>query len=243
MVTAHTEREDAAGGLDHERDRTPDVRTGRTDWCYPLLAAELMLKAGPAHRTRVDPGTPRCARCRSLKMLWPVPGPGGSSPAPAKRHNVVVVALTWTEVARRMADAKNYWIHTTGASGAPNATPVWGVIVDGSFYLYSERSTVKSRNLERDPRVVIHLESGSDVVIVHGRLVDQGRPADHRVVVEAFDHKYDSPAEKPFLPSSDPAFDVLYCLQPRRALMWSLPDTEASTRRWRSRQPDDPSAQ
>jgi Pyridoxamine 5'-phosphate oxidase len=140
--------------------------------------------------------------------------------------------LEWIDVARRLVEPKNYWLHTTGPTGSPNATPVWGVTVDGVLYLYTARSTVKARNLQRDPRVVIHLESGADVVIVHGRLVDRGRPSEHQAVIEAFDQKYGQPDEQPFVPSADPAFDVLYSLAPQRALLWSLPDTEASTRRW-----------
>lgn len=144
--------------------------------------------------------------------------------------------VEWIDIVARLADAKNYWLHTTSPTGAPDAAPVWGVTLDDILYVYSERSTVKARNLARDPRVVIQLESGSDVVIVHGRLADLGPPEVLKAVVEAFDRKYCQPAERPFLPSSDPAFDVLYSLEPRRALMWSLPDTEGSTRRWRSDQ-------
>jgi Pyridoxamine 5'-phosphate oxidase len=130
--------------------------------------------------------------------------------------------------------AKVFWLHTTGQTGAPDVAPVWGAMADEVLYFYSERSTVRVRNLELDARAIVHLESGADIVIVHGRLVDRGLPTDHPLVVRAFDRKYDGLEERPFLPSSDPAFDVLYSLQPRRALTWSLPDTEASTRRWRS---------
>jgi hypothetical protein len=94
---------------------------------------------------------------------------------------------------------------------------------------------VKARNLTSDPRVVVHLESASDVVIVDGSLHHLGRPASRPDIVQAFDEKYDRPEEVPFLPSSEPAFDVLYALEPRRAMTWSLPDTEASTRRWSAR--------
>jgi hypothetical protein len=141
-------------------------------------------------------------------------------------------SVEWSEVIGRLAHAKNYWLHTTDATGAPNATPVWAVTVDDVWYFYTQRSTLKARNLATDPRVVIHLESGADVVIVHGRVLDLGQPADHAAVVEAFDQKYHEPDERPFLPSSDPVFDVLYSLEPQRALLWCLPDTEASTRRW-----------
>jgi hypothetical protein len=141
-------------------------------------------------------------------------------------------SVNWSEVVERLAPAKNYWLHTTNPAGAPDATPVWGVTVDDVWYFYTARSTVKARNIEHDPKAVVHLESGADVVIVHGRLVDLGQPTDHAAVVDAFDQKYDRPDERPFLPSSDLAFNVLYSLEPRRALLWCLPDTEASTRRW-----------
>jgi general stress protein 26 len=145
--------------------------------------------------------------------------------------------LEWAEVANRLADAKNYWLHSTGVNGAPSVAPVWGAIVADALYLYTERSTVKARNLEHDPRVVVHLESAADVVIVHGRLLDLGRPSDNPSIVDALDEKYCEHYERPFLPSSDPDFDVMYSLEPSRALMWALPDTEASTRRW-SRAPE-----
>jgi hypothetical protein len=140
--------------------------------------------------------------------------------------------LTWPEIASRLSAPRIYWLHTTSPSGAPQATPVWGVVVHDSLYFYTERSTVKARNLARDQRVLVHLESGADVVIVHGRLVDLGRPADTPGVVDAFDAKYDEAWEKPFLPANQPAFDVLYVLEPARAALWTLPDSTASMRRW-----------
>jgi hypothetical protein len=143
-----------------------------------------------------------------------------------------VATVEWSEVAGRLAAARHYWLHTTSPTGAPDASPVWGVVVDEVLYFYTARSTVKARNLRVDPRVVVHLENGADVVIVHGRVEDLGRPMPHRALVAAFGRKYDQPDEVPFLPSSDPTFDVLYSLVPARALLWLLPDTEASTRRW-----------
>ena len=41
-------------------------------------------------------------------------------------------------------------------SGGPHAAPVWGVVINHVLYLYSERRTVKARNLAADPRVVVH---------------------------------------------------------------------------------------
>lgn len=139
--------------------------------------------------------------------------------------------LHWDEIAERLHDARYVWIHTTGPYGVPNATPVWGVVIDGTFYVYTESHTRKARNLRENSRAVVHLESAEDVLIVHGHLDDLGHPGLHREVVSAFARKYDRPEEAPFLPSV-PIFDVLYALRARSALAWSLPDTEASTRRW-----------
>ncbi len=150
------------------------------------------------------------------------------------------MALTWAEVAARLAPPRLYWLQTTTSRGSPHAAPVWGVVVDERFYLYTERSTVKARNLEGNPRVAVHLESGADVLIVHGALADLGRPGASPTVVDAFAAKYDEDWEQPFLPHNDPAFDVLYVLRPDRALTWTLPDSAASTRRWKAVEGYDP---
>src|ERR1700757_5547062 len=93
--------------------------------------------------------------------------------------------MTWAEVAGRLAAARTYWLGSTTASGAPHAAPVWGVVTGETLYLYSERSTVKARNLAGDPRVVVHLESGEDVLIVRGTAEDVGRPTAVPTVVAA----------------------------------------------------------
>src|SRR5215470_7569398 len=141
-------------------------------------------------------------------------------------------SMTWTEVADRLAEARTYWLGSTTASGAPHAAPVWGVVTGETLYLYSERSTVKARNLAVDPRVVIHLESGEDVLIVHGAAEDLGPPAEVPSVVAALSAKYTRPEDRQYLPDADPAFDVVYALRPRSAMAWRLADYDGSQRRW-----------
>ncbi len=152
-------------------------------------------------------------------------------PCPAKQ-NQTVDGLTWGEIAERLGDAHSYWLHTTGRSGSPHAAPLWGVVLDEILYHYTESRTLKARHLMIESRVVVHLESASDVVIVHGHMRHLGHPSHHAEVLSAVERKYNRPEELPYLPSSDPAFDVLYALDPTRAITWTLPDTETSTRRW-----------
>jgi len=140
--------------------------------------------------------------------------------------------MTWTEVAARLSAARNYWLGSTTGSGAPHAAPVWGVVTGETLYLYSERSTVKARNLATDPRVVIHLESGEDVLIVRGIAEDIGTPAMVPSVVAALAAKYTRLEDQPYLPDHDPDFDVVYALRPRSAMAWRLDDYATSQRRW-----------
>jgi len=141
--------------------------------------------------------------------------------------------LSWPEVAARLAAARSYWLCTTTPSGAPHAAPVWGVVLDGTLYLYTERRTVKARNLAADPRLVVHLESAQDVLIVRGTAEDIGTPSQVPEVVAALSAKYPSEEDRQYLPAADPAFDVVYAIRPQSARIWRLPDFEGSQRGWR----------
>ena len=135
-------------------------------------------------------------------------------------------------MAARLAVARNYWLCTTMPSGAPHAAPVWGVVADGTLYLYSERRTVKARNLAAAPRVVVHLESGEDVLIVRGTAEDMGTPAQVPDVIVALPAKYAGDGDRQYLPDADPDFDVVYAIRPQSAMTWQLTDYDGSQRRW-----------
>lgn len=141
--------------------------------------------------------------------------------------------LIWSAVAGQLNAVRTYWLSTVARDGGPHVSPVWGVVVGEVWFGYSERHTVKARNLAADPRIALHLAGGEDVLIVYGRLQDLGRPQVRPDVVAALGAKYASPADRAFLPSADPDFDVLYALEPRSALAWQLSDYENSQRRWR----------
>jgi hypothetical protein len=141
-------------------------------------------------------------------------------------------SMLWADVAKRLSAARTYWLGTTMVSGAPHAAPVWGVVTGETLYLYSERSTLKARNLAADPRVVVHLESGEDVLIVRGTAEDLGAPSAVPAVVAALAAKYTRPEDPPYLPSADPDFDVVYAICPNSAMAWRLDDYASSQRRW-----------
>jgi hypothetical protein len=144
-----------------------------------------------------------------------------------------VEAVGWPAVSERLAPERSYWLGTVSPDGAPHASPVWGVVVEADWHFYSERSTVKARNLAANPRVVIHLGDVEDVVVVRGEVRDLGHPKDLPHVLDAFAAKYNRPDDLAFLPQADPAFDVMYALRPTSAMLWRLADFDGSQRRWR----------
>lgn len=115
--------------------------------------------------------------------------------------------LSWSWAEERLLASRNYWIVTAGADGEPAAAPVWGVWAGGAVYFGTSPSSRKGRNIARDPRVVVHLESGDEVVILHGEAevveVDDS-------VLDAYKTKY----------GYRPPGKRLFRLRPRRALAW-----------------------
>jgi hypothetical protein len=115
--------------------------------------------------------------------------------------------LEWSWAEERLEASRNYWIVTSGEDGAPAAAPVWGVWVDGAVHFGTHPRSRKGRNLARDPRAVVHVESGDEVVILHGE-VERVRMEDR--VADAYEEKYDYRPEVP----------EFLRLRPRRALAW-----------------------
>lgn len=101
--------------------------------------------------------------------------------------------LPWSFVDERMATARNYWIGTTRPDGRPHAMPVWGVWLEGILYIEGSPKTRRNRNLAHNPAVVVHLESGDQVVIVEGTAREVGKPEAQLALrlSKAYSTKYD----------------------------------------------------
>ncbi len=84
--------------------------------------------------------------------------------------------LDWSHVTERMTAAQNYWICTVSPDGHPHATPVWGLWLDDKLFFGGGVATKRSRNLAENPAVCVHLESGADVVILHGEALPLASP-------------------------------------------------------------------
>ena len=141
--------------------------------------------------------------------------------------------LAWDEVAARFHDAANWWVATTGSAG-PHTVPVWGVVVADELTFYGAPDAVRSRNLAADPRLVLHLESASDVLILHGTAAAVGSAGGDPEVNAAYAAKYADPSDLEYLPDSPGHETTLrFAVTPLRAVAWRLGSSaEWDDRRW-----------
>jgi hypothetical protein len=94
--------------------------------------------------------------------------------------------LEWAWVESKLAAAGTYWV-TARTDGHPHPRPVWGVWRGRRLHL-SIGTPVTLAALAADPAVTVHLDSGTDVVIVEGRLGGTTTDAD---VLDDYNTKYD----------------------------------------------------
>ena len=100
--------------------------------------------------------------------------------------------VPWSWVRDRFTTEQNYWVSTAGDDGRPHVRPVWGVLVDDVIHFGGGPNTRWSRNLAARPWAVVHLESGSEVVIAEGpvgRLEDATDPL-LAAIDDAYEAKY-----------------------------------------------------
>jgi Pyridoxamine 5'-phosphate oxidase len=100
--------------------------------------------------------------------------------------------IPWESVAERFKSEPNLWICTTSEDGAPHVRPTWGVLVDDTICFGGGPNTRWSRNLEANPHVTVHLESGTQVVIAEGdvdRITDGDDPR-LKKIDDAYEVKY-----------------------------------------------------
>ena len=128
--------------------------------------------------------------------------------------------LPWSWAVERLAVAHNYWIATASPDGGPHAMPVWGLWRGDAFVFNTGATSRKARNLAADPRVVVHLESGDEVVVLEG-VVDR---VDATIeLVDEYDAKY---AFRTEVGSS------WYRVRPGRAYAWRERDFPQSATRF-----------
>jgi nitroimidazol reductase NimA-like FMN-containing flavoprotein (pyridoxamine 5'-phosphate oxidase superfamily) len=136
--------------------------------------------------------------------------------------------LRWSHVEERLRTARHYWIITATTSGQPHAIPIWGAWADGAIFFDGSPQTRWARNLAANPQIVVHLESGDDVVIVHGTArFTHPAPEVAQQLAAGYAAKYSA-----YQPTPDDLMrNGMYRVTPRKVLAWT--DFAKDATRWR----------
>lgn len=149
----------------------------------------------------------------SLKIIRPK-FPPGYADLPAS-------FLTWDWVAAQLDSSLHYWLCSVRADGRPHVVPRWGVFLDEKFYYDGSPETRHARNIETNPHVSLHLESGTEAIILEGTAGPAGRPSPEMgmKLSKAYRRKY---RELGYSPKPD-AWDHggLFVFTPRQCIAWS----------------------
>jgi len=142
--------------------------------------------------------------------------------------------LSWSWVTDCLSGARSYWLCTTRPDGRPHAAPVWAVWDDDRLVLSTGRGSVKGRDIARDPRVAVHQESGEEVVVCEGALVELPAADVPEDLHAAYGKKYGAgPDGRPFrLDLFPPEEAGIWQLRPTVVLAWTERDFEASRTRF-----------
>jgi hypothetical protein len=131
--------------------------------------------------------------------------------------------LPWSWAVERLERSRNYWIATAREDGSPHAAPLWGLWLPDALRFSTSPESRKGRNLLRDPRVAVHLESGDEVVMLEGEV--ERAPIDD-AIADAYEAKYG------FRPDPSDASGLWLRLRPRVAYAWREEDYPKSATRF-----------
>jgi PPOX class probable F420-dependent enzyme len=72
------------------------------------------------------------------------------------------IVLSDDEIRRLLDEQRTLICATIGRDGWPHLMPLWYVVRDGECWSWTYAKSQKVRNLERDPRATLQVETGTD---------------------------------------------------------------------------------
>ncbi|MBE3145503.1 MAG: pyridoxamine 5'-phosphate oxidase family protein [Planctomycetes bacterium] len=90
----------------------------------------------------------------------------------------------------RLETQQVIWFASVRPDGRPHLAPVWFVWHSGKFYTGTDPRSVKSRNIQHNPGVVLALEDGTHPVICEGKAQVMALPLPEDLLA-AFYQKYE----------------------------------------------------
>ena len=133
-------------------------------------------------------------------------------------------SLSWKWAVDHFSKAHNYYFATARSDGRPHVMPVWGVLLDRSFYFSTGRSSRKSKNLALNHNCVVCSENASEAVILEGIAREVGEKSLRTRFARAYKKKYDWDMRD----TKEPIYEV------RPRVIFGIRETgDANPTRWR----------
>jgi pyridoxamine 5'-phosphate oxidase-like protein len=138
-------------------------------------------------------------------------------------YGTATTTMDWAAVRERLEQAPRYWLVTTRRDGRAHVVPVDGVWLDDAWWYGGSPATLHQRNLERDPRVVVHLEDTMAAVILEGTMQRLAvSPELARRLAAASKDKYG------YAPPAEMYTAGVWALRPERVRAWSSFPTDVT---------------
>ena len=127
--------------------------------------------------------------------------------------------IPWTKIDHWLRTFRSIWVSTTRPDGRPHAVPVWYICDGRSLYFISGHRLQKSRNLARQPWIVVHAGDRDDVIILEGTAEIVTDHSELERVDSAYRAKYVDPGSGAQATIFEPEAD-LYRVDVKHIMAW-----------------------
>ena len=133
-----------------------------------------------------------------------------------------VAYVDWSWVSSQMTEARNYWLCSVRPDGRPHVVPRWGAFIDNKFFYDGSPETRHAQNIMENSHVSLHLESGTQAVIMEGtsKPADKPSPEFAKKLAAEISRKY---ADQGYSPEPNQWDEGgLYVFTPRQCITWTV---------------------
>ena len=127
--------------------------------------------------------------------------------------------IPWSKIDHWLQAFRSIWLSTTRPNGTPHAVPVWYIWDGRNLYFISDRRLQKSKNLKRQPWIVVHAGDGDDVIILEGSVQIVTDAEELNRVDSAYRTKYVDPGSGAQATIIEPGVD-LYRVDVKHVMAW-----------------------
>lgn len=164
-------------------------------------------------------------KSRTISTKEPYPKRPGFPDGYGFRSDTPHEPQAWQSVVEQIRNSRNYWICTSSQTRKPHAMPVWGVWVKGRLYFITKRASKKAKNLYANAQVVVHLESGDDLVVLEGKAKELEDSQKTKEVGNVYTEKYEG--DEIF-----PEIEAVFELHTENVFTWLEKDFHKTATKW-----------